>query len=395
MHAAHLPTPPSPEPPAHHRGPPGGAEAEPVGRVSGGSRTLTERWRPLWQLLLTRLREFYREPSVIFWVYGFPLFLAIGLGVAFSGGLPDAPGVTLQQSPAVDIQQTPYPEEAADLQRQLQAAGMPASLQSAAAGRHNLRIGRSALFIVPSPQGYQYMFDPTRAECLLARNRVDDLVQRWKTGPAAWPVKDTLIREPGNRYIDFLIPGLMGLNIMGGALWGVGYVVVDMRVRKLLKRLLATPMRRTDFLVSLLGSRVVFLVPEMLVLVLVGYLGFGVPVRGHLGTLVLVILAGSASFSGLGLLLACRTEKTETVSGLINLFVLPMWMLCGTFFSSQCFPEAVQPVIRALPLTQLNQALRGVMLEGASLQQVAWAVVILAVWGGASFLVALQGFRWK
>jgi ABC-type multidrug transport system permease subunit len=264
-----------------------------------------KRWHPLWQLFLARIREFYREPSVLFWVYGFPLFLAIGLGVAFTSGLPVAPADG-QGSSEVDM------------------AGLP-----------------------------------------------------------------------GGRYIDYLIPGLMGLNLMGGGLWGVGYVIVDMRVRKLLKLYLAMPMRRSDFLLSILASRLVLLVPEMLLLALAGRLLFGVPIRGNLGTLTLVILVGGATFAGLGLVLASRTEKTETVTGLINLLMIPMWMFSGTFFPPTRFPSFLQPLIDALPLTHLNIALRDVLLQGAGLTHVAGRLVILAAWSAGSFVLALTWFRWR
>jgi ABC-type multidrug transport system permease subunit len=186
----------------------------------------------------------------------------------------------------------------------------------------------------------------------------------------------------------------MGLNLMGGGLWGVGFVIVDMRVRKLLKRLLATPMRRSDFLLSILISRLVFMIPEMLLLALFGILAFGVPERGNLMTLAAVVLTGGAAFAGIGLLLACRTDKTESISGLINLIMLPMWMLSGTFFSAKRFPEAIQPLIQALPLTQLNDALREIMLEGAPFGSVAVRVAILAGWGVVCFALALRWFRW-
>jgi ABC-type multidrug transport system permease subunit len=185
----------------------------------------------------------------------------------------------------------------------------------------------------------------------------------------------------------------MGLNLMGGGLWGVGFVLVDMRVRKLLKRLVATPMRRDDFLFTILTARMVFLLPEMVLLVLVGLIA-GVPLRCSVLTLLVVIIVGASAFSGLGLLIACRTAKTETVSGLMNLVMLPMWLLSGTFFSSKRFPEAAQPFIQALPLTQLNDALRETMLEGATLMDVAWRLGILTAWALVTFFLALRWFRW-
>ena len=269
-------------------------------------------------------------------------------------------------------------------------------MQSPEVCRQLLRTGKVDLTIEVTPEGYRYVYDPNGPDSPRVRYQVDGLIQRWKAGPSAWkPLPDVFVHEPGNRYIDFLIPGLMGLNLMGGGLWGVGFVIVDMRVRKLLKRLLATPMRRSDFLLSILVSRVVFLVPEMLLLALAGYLMFQTPVRGHVLTLVLVILVGGSTFAGLGLLVASRSQNTETVSGLINLFMLPMWMLCGTFFSAKRFPDYLQPLIQALPLTQLNEALREVMLEGASLAGVASRLAILAGWAVVSFALALKWFRWR
>ena len=214
-------------------------------------------------------------------------------------------------------------------------------------------------------------------------------------GAKAPKVVDTKVTEPGSRYIDFLLPGLIGTNLMGGGLFGVGFVLVDMRVRKLFKRLLATPMNRVDFLLAILTARLVFLVPELTVLLGAGVLLFGVPVKGSLLALAAVVLAGTVAFDGIGLLIACRTEKTETVSGLLNLVMLPMYLLSGVFFSSKRFPAETQPFIQALPLTQVNDALREVMLEGHGLDYIAWRLGILMVWGLVTFALALRWFRWR
>lgn len=345
------------------------------------------RWHPLGQLFLARLREFYREPEVLFWVYGFPLILAVGLGIAFSSKEPEAP--------AVDIQQGDDQEQIDTVYRRLTSGKpkLPVEIRSREECLRRLTTGKTALFLVVSPRAIRYEYDQSRPEGELARHWVAELLR--KDNPAFPRAVTVPIETPGSRYIDFLMPGLMGLNLMGGGLWGVGFVLVDMRVRKLLKRFLATPMRRSDFLLSILLARLVFMVPEMLLLLLVGWFGFGVPVEGGLLTLLLVILVGAAAFSGIGLLVACRAEKTETVSGLMNLVMLPMWLLSGVFFSSKRFPEVAQPFIQALPLTQLNDALREVMLEGASLADVAWRVGILAAWAVVTFTLALRWFRWQ
>jgi ABC-type multidrug transport system permease subunit len=352
------------------------------------------RFRPFWQLVLARVREFYREPAVIFWVHGFPLFLALGLGVAFSGGQPGSPEVALREPPKVAIANASHEHQVGYLVQTLEAGGLKVAVADPEECQRRLRVGKIALFVVPTDGGLEYHYDPHRPDGLVARYRVDDLIQRAHAGSAVIEVRDQPTSEPGNRYIDFLIPGLMGLNLMGGGLWGVGFVIVELRVRKLLKFFLATPMYRSDFLLAILTSRLLFIVPEMLLLVLAGVFLFGVPIRGNLVTLVLVILVGGAAFSGMGLLIASRTEKTQVASGLINLCMLPMWMISGTFFSYDRFPQALHPWIKALPLTQLNDALRAVMLEGAGLGEVAVGLVIIAAWGVMSFLIALRLFRW-
>jgi len=344
------------------------------------------RWHAFVQLMLTRLREFYREPEAVFWVYGFPIILAIGLGIAFSGGEP-AP-------PKVDIQGMPGETVAESLADRLRAEGMNVEIHGAQECGRRLMRGRTELFIVPdSAPTAKYVFDKARSESVLARHWVEEVLLRARAGAAA--PKEDLISEPGSRYIDFLLPGLIGMNIMGGGLFGVGFVLVDMRVRKLFKRLLATPMNRRDFLLSILTARMTFLFPEMLSLLLIGYLLFGVPIHGSLLVLAVVIVAGAITFASLGLLVGCRTEKTETASGLMNLIMLPMYLLSGVFFSSTRFPHEMQPVIQALPLTQLNDALREVMLDGAGLGDIAWRLGVLLAWIAVTLPLALRWFRWR
>jgi ABC-2 type transport system permease protein len=342
---------------------------------------------PLWQLFLSRLREFYREPEAVFWVYGFPVLLAVGLGIAFMNKQPD-PTV-------IDVQDAGSAADAAALLEHLHSQGVTVERHDAESARQRLKTGKTTLVVVPGPDGFDYVYDPTRPESMAARHQVDSVIQRWKAGAAAAPAREVLLTEPGSRYIDFLVPGLMGMNIMGGGLWGVGFVTVDMRVRKLLKRLLATPMRREHFLLALLTARLIFLLPEMGLLLAVGYFAFGVPLVGNFLTLLLTIFVGASAFSGIGLFVACRADKTETVSGLMNLVMLPMWLLSGTFFSSKRFPDVAQPFIQALPLTQLNDALREVMLEGASVWGIGWRLGILAAYGVVTFLLALKWFKWQ
>jgi ABC-type multidrug transport system permease subunit len=352
------------------------------------------RWHQFMQLFLSRLRGFYREPVALFWVYGFPLILALGLGIAFLNRKPEPIVVDIQVEGSSNPSNS-IASEADELRRALESPEVKVAAHSQENCKRQLEIGQTAVYIVPGATQYEYVDDETRTEGREARFQVDSIIQRWKAGDRHWPTSNQLITERGSRYIDFLIPGLIGANLMGGGLWGVGFVLVDMRIRKLLKRLLATPMYRSDFLWSVLSARMVIAAPEMVLLLIFGAFVFGVPIRGSLVTLTIVILVGACSFSGLGLLVACRAEKTETVTGLMNLVMLPMWVMSGVFFSSKRFPDVMQPFIQALPLTQLNDALREIMLEGKSLGFVAWRIGIMAVWGIVTFVLALKWFRWQ
>jgi ABC-type multidrug transport system permease subunit len=224
---------------------------------------------------------------------------------------------------------------------------------------------------------------------------VDDVLQRAAGRQDPIATKDVAMTEPGARYIDFLVPGLLGMNLMGSGMWGVGFVIVDMRVRKLLKRFVATPMKRADFLWSMIGGRLVFMIPELVIVLGTGVLFFGIVIKGSLFAILVFSLAGAISFSGLGLLVASRAQRIETVSGLMNLVQLPMWLFSGIFFSSDRFPGMLQPFVQSLPLTQLNNALRAVILEGAPLHSQMFRFAVLAAWGLIPFLVALRWFRWN
>jgi ABC transporter DrrB family efflux protein len=339
---------------------------------------------PLLQLVLARLREQLRQPEVLFWVFAFPLLLAVALGLAFRNRPPDVIRVGVEQGRGSD-------SLAYFLER---TRGLKVAVLAPRDGEQQLRTGRIAIAVVPGDP-IVYRFDSTRSESRLARLAVDDALQQALGRSDVRATADRKVTEKGSRYIDFLIPGLLGLNLMGTGMWGMGYAVVDARRRKLLKRLLASPMRRGEYLLSFILARLVMLGPEVAVLVGFGMLFFGVPLRGSVASLALIALIGAMCFAGLGLLTASRAQTVETVSGLMNLVMLPMWVLSGVFFSSANFPAAMQPVIKALPLTALNDALRGVMIDGASLASLTVPVAICAAWGATSFVVALRIFRWR
>jgi ABC-2 type transport system permease protein len=339
---------------------------------------------PLLQLTVARLREQVRQPEVLFWVFAFPLLLAVALGLAFRNRPPDVIRIGVEQGSGAD-------SVAYFLGR---ARGLKVAVLAPPAAAQELRTGRIAIVVVPGDP-IVYRFDSTRSESRLARLAADDALQQAFGRKDVRATADRKVTEKGSRYIDFLIPGLLGLNLMGTGMWGMGYAVVDARRRKLIKRLLASPMRRGQYLFSFILARLVMLGPEVALLVGFGMLAFGVPLRGSVASLALIALIGAMCFAGMGLLTASRAQTVETVSGLMNLVMLPMWVLSGVFFSSANFPAAMQPLIKALPLTSLNDALRGVMIDGASLASVSVPVAVCAAWGVLSFSVALGIFRWR
>jgi ABC-type polysaccharide/polyol phosphate export permease len=333
------------------------------------------------QLTLVRFREFIREPEAIFWVFLFPIILAAGLGIAFRNRPAEAIRVVtsspelakaMRSDKRLDVVQTDPP-----------------------AAHQMLRTGKAALEAVANGAEINYRYDDTNPEGRNARMLADAAIQRasGRTDPVG--VKDSLVREPGSRYIDFLVPGLLGMNLMGSAIWGMGFAIVDARRKKLMKRLVATPMPRRYYLMSFILSRLILLVVEVVVVLGFGVWVFGVPVYGPLALLIGLCVLGSLSFSAMGLLIASRARTIEAASGLMNAVMMPMWVLSGVFFSSQRFPDAVQPIIKALPLTAVIDALRANMLQGAGVAALAPQMGILAGWLILCFTLALKLFRWK
>lgn len=349
---------------------------------------MRDRYSPLLELTLCRAKEFVREPEALFWVFAFPVLLAIALGLAFREKGPDK----------IPVGVVAISEKTAAADRTFTALARSPGLlprrYSAAEGREALRTGKISLLVeVSSPVVFR--FDETRPDSLIARLEADNALQQAAGRKDAVPVRAEKVTEKGSRYIDFLIPGLLGMNLMGSGIWSLAFSVVTARNRKILKRLVATPMRKSHYLLSQILGRLWFLIPEVAVLIGGGWILFDVAVRGSILLLTAICVLGAVAFCGLGLLIASRVSTIEGASGLANLVMLPMWIVSGVFFSSERFPDAVQPFINALPLTALNQALRGVITEGRSMVEIAVPLAILAGWGLVSFGVALKIFRWR
>jgi len=343
---------------------------------------------PLFQLTLVRFREFIREPEAVFWTFIFPILLAAGLGIAFRQTGQEQVQIGVVSRPGADT---------AVVAAMRQDSSLITRVMDDSAAALALRTGKIALVVIPGAtrDSVRYVFDRGRGDAVNARLLVDRAVQSGAGRIDPVRASDTYVTENGSRYIDFLVPGLLGMNLMGSSIWSLAFAIVTARNKKLLKRLMATPMSRLQYLLSFLFSRLFFLILEVVTLVGFGYFAFGVPLRGSLVALMLIALLGAVSFGGLGLLCASRARTVEAVSGIANFIMLPMWVFSGVFFSSSNFPDVVQPFIRLLPLTAVNEALRANMLEGATLASLSPQILIIVTWGIISFFAALKLFRWR
>jgi ABC-2 type transport system permease protein len=346
---------------------------------------ISTRWDAFGALCKTRLLEFFRESEVVFWSFVFPIILSVGLGIAFRNRPAEASAVVVIESPRAEGVAAAL--HAAPLVKEV--------IRSEEEAAQALRLGKADLLVYPRGESsLEYRYDPSRPESVVARSRVDDALQRAAGRKDLVVASDQPVTQSGGRYIDFLIPGIIGMNLMSGGMWGVGFYLVDMRIKRLLKRLLATPMRRADFMLATMAVRILSMFVEVTFLLLFGRLAFGLVVRGNYLSIVALGMLGALCFGGMGLLVAARARRIEGVMGLMNVVMMPMFVCSGIFFSWERFPVAVQPVIRLLPLTALNDALRGLILEGTPLSAQTARIGVLLLWGGLSFVLGLKFFRW-
>lgn len=335
----------------------------------------------LYQLTVTRLKLTLREPEAIFWIFVFPILLAVGLGIAFRNRPADVLPVGAT---------TPQLVQALNADK-----GLHATQMDEAAGAHALATGNISLLAIANGNGVVYRYDDTNPDARTARMLADRAIQVAAGRRDPVEAENRLVHETGSRYIDFVVPGLLGMNLMGSAMWGLGFSIVDARMKKLLKRMVASPMPRWQYLASYLLSRLVMLGIEVVVLLGFAALVFGVPFRGSLVELGLICVLASLTFSALGLLVASRARTIEAVSGLMNVTMMPMWIMSGVFFSTARFPAFLQPLIQVLPLTAAINAIRGNMLQGTNLGHMMMPMAILVFWFLAPFAAAVKIFRWR
>jgi ABC-2 type transport system permease protein len=334
------------------------------------------------ELTLARLREFVREPEALFWTFFFPMIMSVAMALAFPsrGAQPVRVGLAPGDS---------------ELRRTL-AADPGVSVRDVMPGEELRALREGDVHVIVEPgTPPTYRFDPSRDESRSARLVVDDVLKRAAGRADPWTAREDAIRIAGSRYVDWLIPGILCLGIMNNGMWSIGFMTVQARLRRLLKRLAASPMQKRDYLLAQILARLAFLAPEVAVPLVFGVLAFGMPINGSILDIAVISLIGALVFGAFGLLVGSRVRTIEGINGLMNLSTLPMWVLSGVFFSASNFPAFVQPLIKALPLTAFVDAMRAVVLEGRSLGAIRVELLILVTWGIGCFALALRLFKWR
>jgi ABC-type multidrug transport system permease subunit len=342
------------------------------------------RLRELGVLVRTRIVLMMREPEIVFWVFCFPLVMSMALGLAFrERGAEKSRVWVLDGESADEIARALGADELIELRRGADRTEAEHALRSGAVDA-----------LVHSDGELRIVREPARPEGELARLRVERALGTARGDPVSLAKLESPT-ERGTRYVDWLVPGLLGLNLMGGGVWGVGYAIVDTRVRKLLRRLLVSPMSRVSYLASFLIARQLMVIAEVAILIVFARFVLDVPFRAEPVSFLAVCLLGGIAFAALGLLLGSRVRTTEAASGMMNLGTLPMMIASGVFFSAERFSQGLQPIVRALPLTALNDALRAMMLDGKSVFQCLGPLAIVIGWGIGCSVLGLALMRWE
>lgn len=344
-------------------------------------------------LVLVNFKNFFREPGALFWSFAFPIAMAWVLGVAFSGS-PEkkykilvAGDSTMQK--LFPAQSSPFTAAigtgtGTTVNAEFTTAS-PSALDAA------LKNGTCILYIDLQKGEPVFHYDPGNAEAVnlfLLLDRELALKANRKT------YVTEKITTKGTRYIDFLIPGLLALGVMNSCVWGISWYLIELRMKKLLRRMVATPMKKSSFILSHFITRLLLTLFESVILTLFAWVFFGLEMTGSFLALILIYLSGVLAFGGIGLMLASRTQSTHVANGLINAVVLPMTIVSGIFFSYQSFPQWMVYIIKVLPLTLLSDSVRAIFNEGAGVADVLLPCSLLSGLGLVLYLLGLKIFKW-
>ncbi len=364
---------------------------------------------PLIQLILVRFREFVREPGVVFWSVIFPVSMAWVLGVAFSkkGELVQTIAVVQNDSRRNDkLREFLAGTKAVTDTASGDTTGYLKEIVNEKIGKSIYRFlstswdsailmvkrGQTAVMIKESEDSLYYYFDPKSTEA-----RLNYLIISSSINDEAFKYETASIRPlvtAGTRYIDYLVPGLIALGIMNSILWGISYTLIEMRSRKLMRRMIATPMKKSHFLISHFTSRLSLTIIEAFILITFSWFYFRLSVQGSVIALIMMFLAGNICFTGIAVLISSRTSSSNIGNGLINFVSMPMMILSGIFFSYHNFPDFIIPVIQKLPLTILADSIRSIFIEGSGVKDIFPEFIVLSAIGLLFSFLGLRIFKW-
>jgi len=350
--------------------------------------------KPFFNLVALQFKEFFREPEIIFWAFLLPIILSWLLGVAIGSGSGASQTVAVIENEEVSREYwNAWIERAKGISKP--DGGLDFLILTREDAILALKKGEISLFVerVPASDAVRYYFDPRSGE---ARTAYLILERSLAISAGPWDARGEVValEIQGTRYIDFLVPGLLAMDIMSSALWGIGWALIEIRIKKLLRRMAATPMHKSMFLCSHFVTRLIVNAIEFVALFLFVYFYFGVKIQGSVPALITIFIAGNMAFAGLSIMLSSRTANPRVGNGLINAITFPMTLVSGVFFSYHHFPHWAIPVVQKLPLTMLADSIRSIFNEGAGLAEIALPAFILAATGSFFFCVGMKIYKW-
>ncbi|WP_372782137.1 ABC transporter permease [Litorivivens sp.] len=331
-----------------------------------------------WALFKARNMEFYRDKAALSWAFIFPLLIIVGCALAFSN--PDQTVLRLGIVGTADNYQ--------DLSLAQQPYVESTEYQSKPRALEQIQHHQIDLLVEREFDGLRYWVNPESSAGLAARQLLlsldsnKQLAEEQLTGQAV-------------RYVDWVMPGVLAMNMMFAALFGIGYVIVRYRQNGVLKRFQATPVSALQFIVAQMASRLmIVVVVNSLIFIGCDYF-LNLLMLGSYSLLLLIVLAGSLSLLALGLVIASRTASEELAGGLLNTLTWPMMFFSEIWFSLENAPGWMQGFANLMPLTHVVKAARAVMIEGAGLAAIAHHLAALLITTALCLLLAARLFRWQ
>jgi ABC-2 type transport system permease protein len=374
------------------------------------------RLNQLWQLIAALFREIIREPGVLFWGILFPILMSLGLGLAFTKKADVTRKIAIINNSEVVSAGTDTRVVAEFLQKKCEAnvskekdawqwkyiikdekLGNSIFLFYSMQWKEAMQLlkrGTINVILLDRNDSVEYHFDPMNPDAQLTYLKLGNIFGKGKILEERSNAEIKPLTVKGTRYIDFLVPGLITMGVMMSCMWGISYGIIEKRSKKLLRRLVATPMKKSHFLIALITVRIAMNFIESGVLFFFSLIAFKITIQGDISALIIMFLAGNIAFAGIAVFVSSHTSNTEVGNGLINFVVFPMMVLSGIFFSYQNFPDWSLPVIKNLPLTMLTDGIRSIFNEGAGYHDVALPILILLTVGALFFTAGLKIFKW-